>query len=299
MFAGWLLDHLKTAGLHELSGEEIVRQLGADQVEQFLALYEAELWEQKHRKFENLFPATFRKVGEGEWSDYWPRSGYPRHMEFFKAGATSQERCFMAGNRVGKTVVGGFETTCHLTGIYPDWWEGRRFPGPIRAIAAGDTTETTRDIIQTILFGEVVFDGPRKSVDGSGLVPTELIGRAPGQVTWRRSVDLIDSIKVKHASGRWSKLQLKSYEQGRKIFQGTTQHLIWVDEEPPIDVYDEARLRTMTVNGITMLTYTPLEGLTETVLSFLPQEMRPAKDEPLDGGSWGSWYGNGSEDIED
>ena len=196
----------------------------------------------------------------------------------------------MIHHNTGKSVTGAYEATCHLTGLYPDWWEGRRFPGPIRAIAAGDTNETTRDIIQAILFGEVEHRGARKSVNGSGIIPTELIGREPGQLTWKQGAqDLIDMVKVKHVSGGWSKLNLKSYQQGRKIFQGTTQHLIWVDEEPPQDVYDEARLRTMTVKGITMLTYTPLEGLTETVLSFLPQEMRPAKDEPMDAGSWGSW----------
>ncbi len=31
-------------------------------------------------------------------------------------------------------------------GRYPDWWEGRRFSGPVRAWAAGKTNETTRDV---------------------------------------------------------------------------------------------------------------------------------------------------------
>jgi hypothetical protein len=53
----------------------------------------------------------------------------------------------MAANRVGKTEgAGGYEMTCHLTGRYPDWWEGRRFSGPVRAWAAGKTNETTRDV---------------------------------------------------------------------------------------------------------------------------------------------------------
>ena len=43
-------------------------------------------------------------------------------------------RCFLAANRVGKTEgVGGYELTCHLTGEYPDWWEGRTFDDPIEA----------------------------------------------------------------------------------------------------------------------------------------------------------------------
>ena len=45
------------------------------------------------------------------------RSLYRKHLEFFRAGRTYRERCFMAANRVGKTEgAGGYEMTCHLTG---------------------------------------------------------------------------------------------------------------------------------------------------------------------------------------
>lgn len=81
------------------------------------------------------------------------RQLYPKHMAFFRAGVEHQERCMMAANRVGKTYgVGGYETVLHLTGRYPDWWEGRRFDHPIEAWAAGDTGETTRDIVQSVLL---------------------------------------------------------------------------------------------------------------------------------------------------
>src|SRR3954453_10339902 len=80
------------------------------------------------------------------------RELYPKHLKFFAAGRTAQERCMMAANRVGKTFgVGGYETALHLTGLYPDWWEGHRFAAPIAAWAAGDTSETTRDIVQSAL----------------------------------------------------------------------------------------------------------------------------------------------------
>ena len=55
---------------------------------------------------------------------------------FFAGGGRAMERCFMAANRVGKTFgVGGYETALHLTGLYPAWWEGRRFTQPITAWA--------------------------------------------------------------------------------------------------------------------------------------------------------------------
>ena len=74
------------------------------------------------------------------------RRKYPKHMEFLGAGKEWRERCAMMANRVGKTFgLGGYEMSCHLTGLYPDWWDeigGRRFYTPISAWAAGDTYVT-------------------------------------------------------------------------------------------------------------------------------------------------------------
>ena len=42
-----------------------------------------------------------------------------------------------------------------------------------------------------------------------------------------------------------------------------------------MDVYGECLIRTATTNGIIMLTFTPLEGISKVVLSFMPKEMRP------------------------
>jgi phage terminase large subunit-like protein len=88
--------------------------------------------------------------------------------------------------------------------------------------------------------------------------------------------EAVDAIYVKHESGGISQLVLKSYDQKREAFQGTEQDVIWLDEEPPLDVYTESLLRTMdttglgTHNGILMLTFTPLLGISETVMAFLP-----------------------------
>lgn len=108
---------------------------------------------------------------------------------------------------------------------------------------------------------------------GSGLIPKHLIAgtkRKSGNVP-----DVIESIKVRHVSGGLATIGLKSYEQGRKSFQGTEKDVILLDEEPPMDVYVECLLRTMGIEGskdpgMIMLTFTPLSGLSEVVLSFLP-----------------------------
>jgi phage terminase large subunit-like protein len=207
-------------------------------------------------------------------ADVYPDEGplrrelYPKHIAFFKAGATHMERAAIAANRVGKTWgIGGYETTVHLTGDYPPWWEGRRFESPVDVWAAGDTSETTRDIVQLALMGPI-------NAIGTGLIPAAKIIGEPA----RRSgtANSIDTVLVQHASGGTSSLGFKSYDQGRRKFQGTGKHVIWLDEEPPADVYDECLLRLMTTNGLMLATFTPLLGLSDVAMRFLP-ELAPAE----------------------
>jgi phage terminase large subunit-like protein len=181
-------------------------------------------------------------------------------MEFFAAGAKYRERLFMAANRVGKTEgAGGYEMTLHLTGRYPDWWTGRRFDHPVVALAAGDTTQTVRDILQKKLLGPL-------GALGTGLIPPDAIG----EMRNRSGVaEAVEHVRVRHASGGESLLYFKSYDQRRTAFQGTELDVIWLDEEPPADVFEECLLRTMTTDGLLMLTFTPLSGLSEVVLQFL------------------------------
>lgn len=204
----------------------------------------------------------------------YPRALYPRHLEHFAAGHQYRERCFMAANRVGKTVAGGYELTCHLTGLYPDWWIGRRFERPTSCWAAGKTNESTRDILQAKLCGPTRFIGSRKALAGTGIIPGHLLDLP----TWKQGVnDLVDTIRVRHVSGDWSELGFKSYKQGRGSFEGTEKDVIELDEEPPDPIYGECLIRTATTNGIITITFTPLEGLSEVVLSFLPADQRPAQ----------------------
>lgn len=155
---------------------------------------------------------------------------------------------------------GGYELTLHLTGRYPEWWNGRRFDQPIQAWTAGDTSKTVREIIQAKLLGKA-------GEHGSGLIPKDLLVRT----TPKQGIpEAVDTIYVKHISGGLSHVALKSYDQRREAFQGTEQDVIWLDEEPPLDIYTECLMRTMTNNGLLMLTFTPLMGMSETVMAFLP-----------------------------
>jgi phage terminase large subunit-like protein len=226
----------------------------------------ASLSYQEKLELANLLEEKANRKKYNAINDIFPDTGplrrelYPKHMAFFDAGVEHRERLFMAGNRVGKTIAGGYEATCHLTGVYQHWWKGRRFDRPVKALAAGDTRATTRDIIQDKMLG--IFED-----FGSGLIPKSRIIGSPSRVQGISKA--VEEVKIQSAFGGISTLMLRSYDQGRKIFQGFEADLIWLDEEVPQDIYAEALVRTMTTGGMLMMTFTPLQGLTPLVVDFM------------------------------
>ena len=113
-----------------------------DNTSEILRLLEQAQALKKYRQIDSYFPA------EGPLR----RELYRKHLEFFAAGKKYRERAFIAANRVGKTLSGSVEMTYHLTGEYPNWWEGRRFTQPIVAWSAGESSKTTRDIISSLFM---------------------------------------------------------------------------------------------------------------------------------------------------
>lgn len=187
---------------------------------------------------------------------------YTKQRDFHTAGADHRERLLMAGNQLGKTYSGAAEVAYHLTGLYPDWWQGRRFDKPTRWWAGSKTGEVTRDGVQRLLVGE-----PKDRAKwGEGFIPGDLL------VDWsmRQGVpDALDSVLVKHVSGETATLGFKSYDQGREKWQGETLDGVWFDEEPPQDIYMEGLTRTNATGGLVFLTFTPLLGMSDVVSMFL------------------------------
>lgn len=232
--------------------------------EELLKLLEELHYRNSFFKRETFFPA------EGPYR----RDLYTKHLSFFKHGATHSERAFIAGNRIGKTAAGAFEMSYHLTGLYPDWWEGKRFKKPVSAWAASITNESTRDYVQVALFGSL-------SELGTGMIPKDYIGNThnrpgvPNAIGWAQVKHFDDSGEF----DGWSEIGIKSYIQGWETFQGTKKDVIWLDEEPEDQkIYFECLLRTggdVGDTGIIYCTFTPLHGLSDVVLSFLPQGKFP------------------------
>lgn len=192
-------------------------------------------------------------------ADYQP---YAKQREFHAIGAdlAVRERLLVAGNQLGKTVAGSFEAAMHLTGLYPDWWDGAVFDDPVTGWAASETSQGTRDTVQRLLLGPV-------GAWGTGAIPADKIleiKRASHGVA-----DAIETILVRHVTGGVSRITLKTYDQGRERWQGETLDFVWFDEEPPEDIYIEGLTRTNATQGIVWVTFTPLKGMSDVVRRFM------------------------------
>ena len=58
---------------------------------------------------------------------------YPYQLKFHNSHAS--QRLLMAGNRVGKSFCGAMEMAYHCTGLYPNWWKGKKFNRPVRCMS--------------------------------------------------------------------------------------------------------------------------------------------------------------------
>jgi phage terminase large subunit-like protein len=157
----------------------------------------------------NLEGEKRRRVEENQLAGY---KAYPKQRDFHRAGVKYRERLLMAANQSGKTLAGGMEAAMHATGLYPQWWKGRRFDRPTVAWVAGETAETVRDTVQRVLVG-------RTGRYGTGTIPKDCILDI---VAARGVPEAVDIIRVKHVSGGASTIGIKSYADGRAKFQGET-----------------------------------------------------------------------------
>lgn len=193
---------------------------------------------------------------------------YTKQLSFHAAGETFRERLLMAGNQTGKTWAGANEYAMHATGLYPDWWRGRTWNRPIVGWAAGVTGELTRDGVQRCLIG-------RPNEIGTGTIPK---ARIKDRTMKRGVADAVDTLVVTWGGGgdiqaSESIVQFKSYDQGREKFQQESLDLGWLDEEPEYEIYIEMLTRTNATGGCIFMTFTPLQGMTQTVMRFVIEKM--------------------------
>ena len=206
----------------------------------------------------NFLQASLRAyLQQDQLQDYRPTA---KQAEFHMAGRMYDNRLLRAGNQIGKTYSAAAECAAHLTGEYPDWWEGLRFDRPITVWAASETAESTRDNCQSALFGPV-------GQLGVGMIPKRCITGIYGMASGVKGA--FEFRYIRHVSGGMSLLRFRNYNQNRRAWQGPKVDLVWMDEEPPMDLYKEGLARTVSAQGVSMMTFTPLLGYTPVVNLYL------------------------------
>lgn len=171
---------------------------------------------------------------------------------------------FAGGNQIGKSTMGRWRATRHLTGDYPDWYKGPRYTKPVTMIMAGKTAVSTRNVLCFEMLG-------KPGEYGTGTIPMKdlvdvkhLGGAVPGQV---------DYFLVRHyTNGVYdgnSICHVFYYTQGIGPMMGIPAHHILVDEEPKDqEIYSELTARLMATEGTLDICATPLNGWSTTYNAF-------------------------------
>lgn len=153
----------------------------------------------------------------------------------------------LGGNRSGKTELGAFIAMVWLLG--KSYFEGTEVwelvkdlpvPEPPNNIwVIGLDFPTLRDVI----WGEKFINGRQHP----GLLPKDDL-----------IIKKVNQSDYQIFAQNGSLITGKSADSGREKFQSASVDLIWIDEEPEVEIFDECYQRTIDCAGKILLTLTPL-----------------------------------------
>ena len=157
---------------------------------------------------------------------------YPHDKQKAFHAADKPIKLFFAGNRVGKTEACAVEAVRVLLGTH------KLIPrGSVWSFCP--SFDEQKDTTQQKVF--------------KYLPPKEI-----KEIIWLRK-----GIAREIILNNGEKITFKSYEQGREKAQGAGKRLIWFDEEPPKDIYEECFVRQEAGKSLyIILSMTPVKGMT-------------------------------------
>lgn len=207
-----------------------------------------------------LYEALKKKEEWLKYNKLYTYSPYPFQLEFHND--KSKHKGLTAGNRPGKTECGAANMAYHLTGKYPDWWEGTKYSKPILGLAGGKSNEKVRDLAQAMLLGDPAND----RLLGTGYIPKSDIGnsvRKPGVPNAK-----LHQFVKHYTDGVYdgdSKITFLAYDAEDQAWMGFPADEDWLDEEPPELIMGQATRAAIDLGGSINMTFTPESGRTTVV----------------------------------
>jgi phage terminase large subunit-like protein len=187
-----------------------------------------------------------RREREEAIRHYRPHDG--PQIDFHKS--MKRRRFFFGGNRVGKTTAGITEDALVALGKSAEKYIDESWPNDLKALwyrkyahmqpMVGWIVSTTFEKQREVTQGQVLNWIPKAEIVDISY----------------RAKELIEHILLRNGS----RIAFKSAEQGRKAFESASIGWVHVDEEQPLEIFDELEMRVMDQKGWVWGTMTPLIG---------------------------------------
>lgn len=197
------------------------------------------------------------KKQEQEAKDDPLNHGFRPHPSQMKLHvSTAHEALFVAANRVGKSTGGMREALWRATGTHP-----YKEVKPHEAIWCG--------------FPDYPFYRRTTLRIFKRWCPRNRL----------LSFDKTEKVAIfRRSDGGICEVFFVSYDSGRDKWQGAAVDFIWLDEECPLDIYEEAMARLVDSGGDILMTQTPVSGLGWTFDAiFLPHQQGTSQWEVIEG----------------
>lgn len=231
----------------------------ADEYEK-LDISKFNLEEMTESELENLYALVEKKKEFKRFNKLAYFKPYPFQEQWIEASKHYKQRYLSAGNRLGKTFGACAELAIHLTGLYPEWWNGAVIDEdePCVFWCIGVSQDAVNNVLMKELLG--VSDCRDLTNLGTGAIPKECIDIFSMDKDGARC----KKVSIKHVNGKKNTIHFFASTQDEAVLMGSSVKYVLMDEQfkNETEIYAQALTRTATTSGYISVTCTPEQGKT-------------------------------------
>ncbi len=164
----------------------------------------------------------------------------PNHPQFNALQSKSRTVIYAGGNRAGKSSLGAFWLSSHLTHTYPscdchgEWFKGRHYHQPLKAVIAA----TEFPIIERVIEPKLL-----------ALLPSD----------WIQDLKRTPQGYLRRIIGKdGGNIDILSNEMDQLAFEGADWDLAWIDEPTQRGKFTAIQRGLLDRQGLSVLTFTPI-----------------------------------------